>query len=633
MRKHLLLFIGLCFFSTSKAQSPITFTILNTSGSNSITCATPSIQLLCITNYTASFVTYTMAGPTGTFIGNNFSATLPGTYTLTAFVTNIINSTQTLAIGINTAAPVSAVSPTTQNITCSFTSATTVSATANPSVNITHIFITPSGNSLAIPGYSATYLPGMAGTHTHVLLDNFNGCKTSKIFLVNSVSGIPTLTLSCPQNFTLGCGSNSVCSVALGGSSSIPNNPISYTVLSASSSSNYVTNSQNLYQLTSPGTYTAISHDNTSSCEAKVLFSISSNTSTPNISLFTNTSTLSCANPNSILFGISTTPNTSYLWTAPGSSLVPNSYSIGVGTTGAPSNSVIGTYTFQVIDNINACSSETNIVIYQNIFPPNALIGNAGSNSVTCTTPSVVLTNQSTSGIPPSAFSNSLAVIPQLWIGPSTPSSSGTSSIVVFSVGVYSLTVLDPNNGCSAMATYTLGDARQYPIVNNPTAPPPFCLDPPTTSIDISPNLGGSISTYTYNWQAPSSATISGQNTATLNTNMVGNYTITVTNTVSGCSTIGNVTVTICTNMKSNSENKSGIGIYPNPSHGKFRIDNPDRMDIQSITLYNSEGKCLKVYETKSLEELNLDGETKGLYFITIRNSEGQLFYYKLLLN
>jgi hypothetical protein len=294
---------------------------------------------------------------------------------------------------------------------------------------------------------------------------------------------------------------------------------------------------------------------------------------------------------------------------------------------------VLGTYSFQVTNNINACTSETSITLYQNIYPPNALIGNAGSNSVTCTTPSVVLTNQSTTGIPPSTFSNSLAVIPQVWIGPSTPSSSGTSSIVAFSVGVYSLTVLDPNNGCSAQATYLLMDGRNYPVVNTPNSPPPYCLDPPTASVDISPILGGAVANYTYQWQAPASATVSGQNTATLTTNAVGTYTVIVTNTVSGCTTSSNLIVTVCTGLFAENLDENTLKIYPNPSSGKIYTEGLMQLQIQSIEIYNSEGRRIRSYDAISENlELTIENQAKGLYFIIFRNEQGQAYHAKFIL-
>lgn len=633
MKKHLFVLLALLFLSFSALKSQITFTILNTSGSNSITCANPTLHLLCITNYTTAFVTYTLAGPSGTTIGNNFPVNTPGVYSITAFVNTQVNSTQTLAIGINTQAPLSSLSPTTQNISCSFTSVTTVSASANPTTNAIHYFISPANNTFAVAGTTATYVPGMVGMHTHVLMDQNNGCSVSKIFMVNSGFSIPTVSVSSPQSFTIGCGSNSLCSVGIGGTGSAFGNPVSYTIMNSGSTPGYTTNSQNLYSFSVSGTYTAIVRDNVTGCEARSLFSIITNTSSPNLSLYVNSQTLSCNNSQTSLYGISTSPNTSYLWGIPGSTSSPTSFSVNVSTLASnPSNSLIGTYTFMVVDNSNACSSSTTVTMYQNIYLPNALIANSGPSSVTCSTPSVVLQNQSSTGIPPGTFPNTQSINVVSWNGPSSPTGS-LNTYTVFSVGVYTLDILDPNNGCSASANYTLGDARVYPIVNSPAGPAPYCLDPPTTSVDISPVLGGAISSYTYAWTAPANATVSGQNSATLTTNAIGTYTIAVTHTSSGCLSTGTVSVTICTALQESKRLEQNLLLYPNPAREQIHVEISAQLSGLSLELFDPEGRLMDTRSGLSSSfDLDLQHLNKGLYLLRMITADGQQIHRKFLL-
>ncbi|HQQ94192.1 MAG TPA: T9SS type A sorting domain-containing protein [Bacteroidia bacterium] len=633
MKKIYLLICIISMFHVKTTRAQITFTIVNTSGSNSITCANPTLNLICISNYTTAFVTYTLAGPGSyTNIGSSFAISVPGNYTITAFVNTQVNSTQTLAIGINTTAPASAVSPTTQNITCSFTSVTTVTATANPSVNVTHQFLTPGGASLSIPGYSATFIPGATGTHTHILINDINGCKTSKLFMVNSVSGIPTLTLSCPQNYTLGCNSNSLCNVALAGTAGGPGS-VSYTIMSAASSTNYVTNSQNLYGLSLPGTYTAIVHDNNSSCEARIPFSISSNTVNPNLSLFVNTQTLSCLNAQTALFGISTTPNVSYLWGIPGSTATPAGYTIGVNTTANLTSSVIGQYTLTITDPVNACITTTLVDMYQNVYPPNALIASSGAATLTCLNSSLTLINQSTTGIPPGTYGNAQPVVASQWMGPAPqPSAGATSTYVASTVGVYTMYVSDLNNGCTSQANITVFNGRDYPVVNNPAGPPPYCLDPPTTAIDISPALGGAISTYTFYWIIPGTATTSGQNTATLTTNAVGAYTVIVTNSVSGCSSAGTLTVTVCTGIGDLNFSDQSIHFFPNPNAGVLNYALSSDIEKADLEIYNCEGKLVhKSFLIDAIGRIDMTSLDPGLYMLILRENGKVLENHRIL--
>jgi hypothetical protein len=148
--------------------------------------------------------------------------------------------------------------------------------------------------------------------------------------------------------------------------------------------------------------------------------------------------------------------------------------------------------------------------------------------------------------------------------------------------------------------------------------------------VDISPILGGAVTNYTYFWVIPGAATVTGQNTATLNTNAVGAYTILVTNTVSGCTTSGQVLVTVCTGIKNLMNSESSYLLFPNPGSGVFYLETTQIVD--AITLFNAEGKRLKDYINVSLKtELNMENEPAGLYFLYIRSQDGSSNTVKLI--
>ncbi len=164
-------------------------------------------------------------------------------------------------------------------------------------------------------------------------------------------------------------------------------------------------------------------------------------------------------------------------------------------------------------------------------------------------------------------------------------------------------------------------------------APHPYCLDPPTTSIEISPIVSGSLSTYSYSWASPSGAVVSGQNTSTLTTNTIGIYTVLVTNTVNGCATEGQVLVTLCTNLKSNRISKE-FKIYPNPSHGKFILDVMGNQDKLRMIVFSTDGSI--IYEREIAEEryeMDLSFCAKGLYFLNIQSPSGATSYQKIIID
>ena len=633
MKKYILFFSLLFLVNQTKSQSTITFSIINTSNSSNITCAHPTINLVCISNYTAAFVTYIFTTPSSTTIGNSFSVSNPGTYSITAFVNSQVNSTQTLAIGINTTAPTSVVSPTFQSITCNPNSITSVSASASPTSNITHQFISASGATLSISGSTASFLPSGTGTYTHSLINDINGCKANKTFVVNGPSSIPSLSLNCPQNYTIGCGPNNPCVVSMFGQSSPPG-PISYTMLSVSSTTNYLPNSQNVYSLTAAGTYTAVVKDIISGCEIRTPFSVSLNTTAPVPSIFASTQTLSCLNPQITLVGFSNVQNVNFNWTfvaAPGSA---SGQTVNVNTTGLVTNSIIGIYTLTATDNDNLCAGTTIITMYQNIFQPNAVVTNTSNSQITCLAPFLLLNNASTTGIPAgTGFPNLQPVGVIQWVSPTTASVPVTNnSFSVYLPGTYTLQVLDANNGCTNTAVSTIIEGRNYPEVNTPVAPPAYCLDPPTNALSISPILSGNTNNQTYFWVLPGTATVSGQGTPTLNTNAVGVYSVLVTNTVNGCTSVGQLSVTVCTGMKADEQQTIALIFYPNPSKDLFAY-NLDKGFINAVMeIYTPSGVLVfKEAILTSFGQIDLSQVPSGLYFAHLKNSEGSSVLIKLL--
>lgn len=73
-------------------------------------------------------------------------------------------------------------------------------------------------------------------------------------------------------------------------------------------------------------------------------------------------------------------------------------------------------------------------------------------------------------------------------------------------------------------------------------------------------------------------------------------------------------------------ETASKLKIYPNPVIDQFKIDNPDGEDLQSIDIYNMNGKWIRT-ETHLSEFSTIQvGELpKGLYLIQLKNSAGQV--------
>jgi hypothetical protein len=617
MKKLLPFLIAFIFSLSINAQAPaLSFT--NVTGSNSITCSYPSINVLAsVNNTTIAPLTYTWAGPAA-LSGTNVTINTPGNYTVIAFnIANSFSVTQVYSIGVNTIIPTSTVTPLSQNITCvPGSSATFTGITTSTLTNVTHAWHSPFTNAVAIiNGTISIYNTTAPGTGTYCLTNDINGCSTCKTYTVSSSSGLPTYNISSPQQFVIGCGTASLTTINITNTTTypLPGGPVSYTVLPPYFvGPTYTVGTSATYSANIPGTYTVIVRDNTNFCESKVPVTVIQNTVGPNINISAPTLTLSCFTPSTILTGSSTNTNVSFLWTGPVSTSSINT--IAVNTSTNTTYTVTGNYTLSITNNSNLCKSTQTLNIYQSTAPPAGSI--MGTNIITCVTPSINLTNASISNVP-AIFFPTQPVIGLAWYGPAPQASvANISTYVAYTPGTYTLIAKDLNNGCTSVATKTVADGRVYPVV---VSSPPFNINCPAPTATIFPTLTGITVGFTYSWTAPASATLSSYTTSTTIANAPGIYTITITNPVTSCSTTSLITVAVCARIDQNALANTNINIFPNPSNGIFNVDFTGLPQNSVVEIYSTLGVLVKkqpVISEKST--VNLQNEPSGLYIVYV---------------
>lgn len=534
---------GGCFSSATFTINPPVQTLnFTVTPASLLTCTQPSVTLNLDPTNTYTWVSLSSGPFTGNTQSFNFNQT--GNWTITAVNPAGCVGTKTFAITLNTITPTSIINPTFQNITCTLTSIQTITATANPSINVLQEITSPQNVVYSSPSYTTVYVPGGTGTFTHCAINQVNGCSTCKTFTVASNQGFPNFNLQSPQNFTLGCNSTSVAIVNIVNGNTTPaGGPVSYTILPPGASS--VTPGGNLssastYTVNAPGTYTVITKDNTSNCETRTPMSILANTVAPTLTA-TASQVLSCNTPSIILEGTSETPNVNYGWGFPpvgGSPGNVQGYSLAVNINSIqPTATLVANYTLTITDNSSTCKTTSVVPVLQNTFPPKPLITNGGTSSLTCNTGTIVLTNQSSTGIPLNTFPTPSIVVAYLWDGPS-PQQQGqfTTTYLAATAGIYTLTVKDYNNGCLSSTTIPIGDNRNYPTLNNPVGPPKLFLDCGAKTTAVYPVITNALlKDLSFVWTAPSTASISNAGTSTLSTNQIGDYSVLVTNTLNGC--------------------------------------------------------------------------------------------------
>lgn len=530
------------------------FSIMNVTNSSSITCDHPAINLNAVTNYNYNNGTlnYFWASASTTLNTNPVSITNPGSYTVNAVdpVTQC-GTVSIVSIGVNTVAPLSTISPSFQNITCSLSSVTEVTTTASPSVNVTHQILSPQGGTFSASSFSTVYTPGGTGTFTYCLKDDVNGCSTCKTFTVASNQGFPTFSVVSAQNFTLGCNSTSCAIVNITlGNTNPPGGAVSYSLLTPSTGTatapgplSGISN----YTICAPGTYTVVTKDNASFCETRTPISILSNTFAPDISAIVERQILDCNNPKVTLRGQSTNTNVSHSWSFPGTPNTQPGDTITVSANTAASNtSLVANYTLTIQDNSSTCKSFSVIPVYQNLYAPKPVITNGGVNSLSCKTPTVMLTNLSITNIPPgTGYPTNQQVIGFLWEGPSPQEPlSNSSTYLGQTIGTYTLTAKDLNNGCTSKTITTITDERIYPTITFTN--PVFYVDCGQATTTLQAFVVGPYpqTAYQYTWTGPPNT---GYDPSPFvnptKADLAGEYGLLVVNTINGCASITNTTV------------------------------------------------------------------------------------------
>ena len=523
-----------CITSTIFTINPIPSSAsFSVAGPFVVTCYNPVVTLNPIP---ANYV-YTWFGNTATLTGSSASFTLGNTGNWVVYGTDPSSGcigSHTFVISQNVAVPTSTVAPLLQNITCSVTSVITVTALSNPSVNITQYWLAPGGATLTMNTNPAFFPPGLPGTYTHITVNATNGCFVSKTFTVTSNSGFPTFTVSSPQNFTLGCNSTSLAIINILNAQTTPTagGAVSYTLLGPGPAVSFGTGNSSTYTVSVPGTYTVVTRDNTSLCESKTQISVLQNTLAPDIQVDVPQIRLTCFVPGIVLGGMSNTSNTSFVWSIPGAVGNIQASTLAVNAnTAQTTNTLVGNYTLTATNDINTCRSSTVISLEQNLFNPIAQI--SGDTKITCSTSTLVLTNQSSTGIPP-FFTPVLAVVAYSWKGPSPQVEQQYSTTYVAGFpGTYTLIAQDLNNGCFSTATKTIDDLREYPDVEK--SEEPFILDCGLNSIPVYATILSSKTGLSYEWTPAAGAITSILNTPTISVNSEGQYMVIITNTLNGC--------------------------------------------------------------------------------------------------
>jgi gliding motility-associated-like protein len=545
-----------------------------------ITCSTTQVSLNAGSSIPG--VTYTWSGPGIVSGGGTASPTVnaAGTYSVNVFnPANNCTATETVTVSQDISTPnIQIISG--NEINC-VESEVVLSVTSDP-VNVIRQW---SGPGIVGSSTGADVVVNTAGTYSVTVTRSDNGCSASASVDVIENTAVPNVQIGSPDELTC-----VTAEVVLSGQSATPGVSFSWNgpgIVSGGSSSAPTVNQ--------PGTYTLTVSDPTNGCSNAVDVLVSENTTPPDVSAGSDAQ-LSCTDPSITLSGSSSTPGAQFSWTGPGivggssasavevnqegtyvltvtnpangctasdnalvtenaaspvlsiatpselnclvseislegSSSVQNAVVAwtGPGLSG-PSDVLIttatapGTYILSVLDISNGCESTESVVVTQNITLPDVNAGTAAD--LTCQSPTISLSGSST--VSGAEYS---------WSGPGILSGGNTATPQVNTQGTYVLTITNPANGCESSASVVVNGSAVVPDIIAGDDQEITCAVP-TVQAEVISNTPG----VTFEWAG--AGILSGGNSAAATVNQAGIYTVTVTETATGCFSTASVEVT-----------------------------------------------------------------------------------------
>ena len=236
-----------------------------------------------------------------------------------------------------------------------------------------------------------------------------------------------------------------------------------------------------LSDVSTPGIYTFVVTDNITGCSTEESIEVFENVDYP-VADAGNPQLLNCYETEVPLDGSNSDSGQDiiYQWSGPAGG-------ISGPLTEASSNAILpGTYSLTVINQLNGCSSSANVVVDQDITPPNVVIDNP--DQLDCTITEVTIDGSSSS-----TGSN----FTYAWTDASTNLLSTEQTVTVENAGTYNLTILNITNGCTATSSTLVEQNADIPYATIMDVINPSCFGDTDGFIAINQVLGGS-SPYVY---------------------------------------------------------------------------------------------------------------------------------------
>jgi gliding motility-associated-like protein len=485
-----------------------------------ISCLTPVLTLNGNGSSQGANYTYLWNSQNGNIL-NGANTTNPqvnqsGFYTIQVTdQSNGCTATSTVQIILDQNTPESNPGPS-PTLTCTVLSTPLNGTTSSNGPQFTYTWTTSNGAILS-GANTLTPVVGAPGMYQLAVYNSANGCLSVDSVLVYQdivhpqAEAGPATTLTC-----------SVVTAGLNGAGSSTGSPFTY--LWSTQNGQIISGNTTLTPVVGdPGVYNLLVTNTQNGCTTTDQVTIPEDVTAPSVAAAVN-GELTCAVQTLPLSGAGSSLGAqyTYLWTTTGTGQIDAG-----ATTLTPVVSAPGQYTLLVTNTINGCTSTAPVSVSENITAPQV---NAGTDKkLTCTLTQLSLNGSGNGGVNGVSYT---------WSGPGIVSGANTAAPVIDEVGAYILVVTDLYNGCTST-----DQVQIIPDVNAPTivTGTPAVLSCTVLQVPILMNGTSTGSQFSYTWNGP--GIVSGGNSLVPIVNLPGNYTITVSSSINGCTATASVSV------------------------------------------------------------------------------------------
>jgi len=495
-----------------------------------ITCAVNQVQLNAVSTENPSDITgwQWTASNGGTIDGAiNTSSTIAsheGNYYVQIEVTSndlACYNTDTVTVGADTNPPSITIDPGPYQITCTNLTPT-LSAAGDADPLTSYLWTGPAGATISANTGLVTTVD-KAGAYT-LTATGTNGCINTAFVIVSQNLTSPNISLIDPAANKITCTVNSVevtGNSTTTGATYLWTGPSGATISAPTNSNSFVDKA---------GTYTLQVTNPDNGCTASLQVTVNIDTVKPTITALVNNDAnpyITCNNSSVQVQAFSSVANAAYTWnTGTGAFVNSGAYNQYAEVTAS------GTYTVIATNPVNGCTDLKNIDVNTDYATPTVSIA-APSAQITCSSPTLQLDASGTIGA--SSYS---------WVasgGGHILSGATTTRPTVDATGRYTFTAYQTTTGCSASSFVDITSDNSIPDIDVFNSSPET-LTCNTAIVTLNADATA-LATKSIMWSSTDGHFISSTTLSNPTVDAPGTYSVTITNTNTGCSASQQVVV------------------------------------------------------------------------------------------